>query len=277
MLNITDQLSALASLRVDAFHNDGSEIPFTGVITGAYKQIVFSPKFGLVYQAVKDQVAFFANYQNGFNNVTGTTFDGQTFKPQQANQTEGGVKLDVFNGKLSTTFSYYSINVTNVLRADAAHPNFSIQNGTQLSKGFEAEVIANPFTGFNLTGGFAYNDSKYTLADADVQGLRPSTAMSPYSATVWASYRIQAAAVKGLGLGFGANYASENHIINSVSQGQFNLPAYTVLRSSIFYDQPKFRLGVTVNNLTDKQYYIGYTTINPQMLRQVLVSGTFRF
>ena len=86
---------------------------------------------------------------------------------------KGGVKLDVFNGKLSTTLSYYSINVTNILRADAAHPNFSIQNGTQLSKGFEAEVIANPFTGFNLTGGFAYNDSKYTLADADVQGLRP--------------------------------------------------------------------------------------------------------
>ena len=89
VLNITDQLSALAALRVDAFHNDGSENPFTGAISGAYKQTAFSPKFGLVYQAVKDQVAFFANYQNGFNNVTGTTFDGQTFKPQQANQTEG--------------------------------------------------------------------------------------------------------------------------------------------------------------------------------------------
>ncbi|QQL49734.1 TonB-dependent receptor [Mucilaginibacter ginkgonis] len=277
VLNLTDQLSALAALRVDNFHNNGSQNPFTGAISGNYNQTALSPKFGLVFQPVKDQVSLFANYQNGFTNVTGTTFDGKTFKPQQANQVEGGVKLDIFNGKLSTTLSYYSINVTNLVRADVAHPNFSIQNGTQLSKGFEAEVIANPFAGFNLTGGFAYNDSKLTAADADVEGRRPSTAMSPYSANLWVSYRLQDPVLKGLGVGFGLNYASENHIVNSVSQGVFSLPAYTILRGSLFYDQPKYRLGLTVNNLTDKAYYIGYTTINPQNLRQFLATATFKF
>jgi iron complex outermembrane receptor protein len=73
--------------------------------------------------------------------------------------------LDVFDGKLSSTLSYYDIKVDNIIRNDPAHANFQIQSGTQVSKGFEAEVIANPITGVNVVAGFAYNDSKYkTLA-----------------------------------------------------------------------------------------------------------------
>jgi len=53
---------------------------------------------------------------------------------------EGGVKLNLFEGKLSSTLSYYRINVQDVIRPYLANPNFSIQDGTQLSKGFEAEL-----------------------------------------------------------------------------------------------------------------------------------------
>jgi len=277
VLNITDRLLALAAVRFDHFDNKGNYNPATQATTGAYTQNALSPKFGLVYQVVKEQVSLFANYQNGFTNETGTDYAGKTFKPEQANQLEGGVKLNLFEGKLSSTLSYYRINVQDVIRPYLANPNFSIQDGTQLSKGFEAEVIANPLKGLNVVAGFSYNDSKYTKASTDVEGRRPGTASSPYTANLWISYRLPKETIDGLGFGFGGNYASDNKVINSVSQGVFILPAYTILNSTVFYDVPRYRFSFGVNNLTDKKYWIGYTTVNPQTTRQAIGSITYKF
>ncbi|HTJ51527.1 MAG TPA: TonB-dependent receptor [Cyclobacteriaceae bacterium] len=277
VINLTDKLIALAAVRIDHFNNKGSYDQATGQYTGNYTQTAYSPKFGLVYQAIKDKISFFANYQNGFTNKTGTDYAGKTFKPEHANQIEGGVKLDAFNGKLSSTISYYNIEVSNIVRPYAANPNFSVQDGTQLNKGIEAEVIANPLKGLNVVAGFAYNDSEYKKAAEDVQGRRPGTAMSPYAANAWISYRLQHGAVHGLGLGFGGNYASDNKIVNSTTMGVFTLPAYTILNATVFYDHTKFRAGIKVDNLTNQEYWIGYTTMNPQKLRSITGSLTIKF
>lgn len=222
-------------------------------------------------------MSLFANYQNGFTNETGTDYAGKTFKPEQANQLEGGVKLNLFGGKLSSTLSYYRINVQDVIRPYTPNPNLSVQDGTQLSKGFEAEVIANPFTGFNVVAGFSYNDSKYTKADADVLGRRPGTASSPYTANLWLSYHLPPQVIKGLGFGIGGNYASDNEVVNSVSQGVFTLPSYVVLNASAFYDVSKYRVSFGINNFTDQRYWTGYSSINTQMPRQFIGSVAYRF
>jgi iron complex outermembrane receptor protein len=277
VINLTDKLIALAAVRIDHFNNKGSFDQTTGQYTGNYNQTAYSPKFGLVYQAIKDKVSLFANYQNGFTNQTGTDYAGKTFKPEHANQIEGGVKLDVFNGRLSSTISYYNIEVNDIVRPYAANPNFSIQDGAQLNKGIEAEIIANPMKGLNVVAGFAYNDSEYKKAAEDVQGRRPGTAMSPYAANAWVSYRLQHGSLHGLGLGFGGNYASDNKIVNSTSMGVFTLPAYTILNATMFYDHTKFRAGIKVDNLTNQEYWIGYTTMNPQKLRSITGSLTIKF
>ena len=277
VLNITDKLIASAAIRVDHFNNKGSYDQASGKYTGSYNQTAFSPKFGLVYQPVKDKIAFFANYQNGFTNMTGTDYNGKTFKPEKAAQIEGGVKLNAFGGRLNGTISYYDIQVKDIVRPYAANPNFSIQDGTQLSKGVEAEIVAKPAQGLNIVAGFSYNDSKYEKADPDVEGRRPATAMSPYTANLWIGYSLLTGKTKGLGFGFGGNYASDNKILNSVYYGVFTLPEYVVLNATVFYDQPKYRLGLKVDNLTNKEYWIGYTTMNPQQLRSVTGSIAFKF
>lgn len=277
-LNITDKLIALAALRLDYFDNQGSYNPSTKVTSGAYHQVALSPKFGLVYQLVKDQVSLFGNYQNGFTNENGTDYNHNPFKPEEANQLEGGVKLNLFDGKLSSTLSYYDIKVKDILRTDPEHANFQIQNGTRISRGFEAEVIANPFTGFNVIGGFAYNYSLYTNADADVNNLRPGTASSPYMANLWLSYRLpQFSVLKGLGFGVGGNYASNNIVVNSVSQGVFTLPEYYIFNANAFYDFSSFRISFGVNNFTNREWWTGYSSINPQMPRQFTGSVAFKF
>jgi iron complex outermembrane receptor protein len=131
-----------------------------------------------------------------------------------------------------------------------------------------------------VTTGFAYNDSKYENANDNINGLRPGTAGSPYLFNLWASYRLPDHMIKGLGLGFGGNYASDNKIINSraANQGVFILPAYTILNASAFWDYDKhIRIAVKADNFTNKQYYIGYGTINPQQLRSFVGTISYKF
>jgi iron complex outermembrane receptor protein len=278
VLNLTEQLSVLAALRVDHFDNKGG-LFYSPV--AAYSQTAFSPKFGAVYQPVKDRVAFFANYQNSFNNLgtfTNASGESRIATPERANQLEGGVKLDVAGGRLSATVSYYDIRVENRLRSvpTADLPNAQIQDATQLSRGVEVSVIANPVRGVNLVGGFSYNDSKFENTADDVNGRRPNTASSPVVANAWLSYRQPEGVLKGLGAGFGGNYASDNRIQNTATN-VFTLPAYTVLNASLFYDQPKYRLAAKVDNVTDQKYWIGYTTMNAQKLRSIIGSVAYKF
>lgn len=287
MFNITDNLMVLAALRLDHFNNRGAADNITGTFVNPvpFDQTFLSPKFGIVYQPVKDKLSLFANYQNSFTNKYGVSdpnrdpnIKSNDFKPEQANQLESGVKLDVLEGKFSASVSVYSIKVTDVIRPNPANSLYSIQDGTQISKGVDVEFVANPIAGLSLIAGVAYNDSKLEKAsDLNVEGMRPGTAGSPWVANWWISYRLQSPKLKGLGAGFGGNYASDNKIINSKDIGVFILPEYTVLNASVFYDQPKFRLSVKMDNLTNQKYWVGYTTVNPQKLRNFGASIAFRF
>jgi iron complex outermembrane receptor protein len=252
VLNVTDKLLVMGGIRVDRYENKGTYYPSKDSIAGNYNQTAFSPKFGVVYQIMKDRISVFGNYMNGFSNVSGSDFNGNTFKPNQANQYEGGFKFDL--NKISATLSYYDIQVTNITRDDPDHANYSIQDGTQLSKGFEAELIANPISGLNIVAGYTYNDSKFEKSNASVQGLRPTTAGSPRTANLWASYRIVNGPAQGLGFGFGGIYGSEYYQTNTTTF-KFSIPSYTVLDASLFYDQPKYRLGIKVDNLTNEKYW----------------------
>lgn len=286
VLNITEKLLVMGSLRFDYFDNKGTENFSTGKTTGKYEQAALSPKFGLVYQVIKDKVSVFGNYMNGFKNVAPVTQPladvSGTFKPQQANQLEGGVKLDVLRHKLSFTANYYDILVTNMTRTaqiiSGGNPyNITVQDGSQRSKGVELDMIANPFSGFNIVAGYGYNDSKMVDADKTVEGLRPVSAGPAHLINLWASYTFTQGNLKGFGLGMGGNHASENVISNTTVIGTFTLPAYTILNATVFYNAPTYRLAIKADNLTDKAYYGGWTTIERQMPRRIMASVTLKF
>lgn len=290
VINITDQLILSAALRFDNYNNNGTFDPATNTKSGAFSQNAFSPKFGLVYQIIKDQVSVFGNYQNSFKNV-GYLFanvDGtvqlKQFDPEKANQFEAGLKINAFQNKLSANLSYYNIDVKNIVRAGQV-VNTNVQDGNQTSKGFELEVTTNPISGLNFIFGYAYNNSKLNNANADVNGLRPETAGPENLINYWISYSLQTSKLKGLGLGVGGNYGDSTFIYNRNPSGSgnpadvetFALPSYSVINASLYYDQPKYRVSLKVNNLTDELYFNGYTTINVQTPRTFMGSVTYKF
>ncbi|SDN03672.1 TonB-dependent receptor [Siphonobacter aquaeclarae] len=284
VINVTDRLLAMVSLRLDRYQYDGVYNVTTGTTSGGlgtsgaqsgpYGQTALSHKLGLVYEVVKDRVSLFGNYLNGFFNRSGSDKLGNQFKPEHANQLEFGVKADAFRHKLTGSVSYYDIQVANVLRTDPTDANYSLQDGTQQSKGVEADVTANPFSGLNLVAGFAYNDSKYTKADESVNTLRPALSGPARMFNFWVSYRVPVGKWKGLGAGFGGNSGSSSYQTNTKT-AKVIIPAYTMLDATVFYDQPKYRIGFKVDNLTSEKAWS--VRLTPQAPAAFLGSLTLRF
>ncbi|MCD0466239.1 TonB-dependent receptor [Flavobacterium sp. ENC] len=265
VINFTDRLSAMLSLRMDNF------VQKKIGETGGYNQTALSPKLGLVYQVIEDQVSVFGNYMNGFQNAAPVSQPDESqliLDPIYANQYEGGIKVEAFDKKLSTTISYYSINIDNALRTDG--DGYSFQDGKQVSKGFDFEIIAAPVVGLNIMAGYAYNDNQLKSSDPAVGEMKSSNAPENV-VNFWLSYKFQNV-LKGFGLGFGGNYVDKQFKFDDEG---FFVPSYSVYNAALFYDQPKWKVGVKLNNLNDKKYWDAYGV--PQAPLNFLASLTLKF
>ncbi|QPH39961.1 TonB-dependent receptor [Pedobacter endophyticus] len=269
VINISDRFSAMLSLRMDRFHN---KTPINNGVKSendAYKQTTFSPKFGLVYQALKDRLSVFASYSNGFVNKGAVQQqDGSVsvFKSEQANQIEAGMKIETRDKKLSGSISYFNILVTNKVRFDDV-TRLQIQDGSQRHSGVELDLFATPIPGLSINAGYTYLNPKYEKIEAQLQGKLPVTTPK-HAANLWASYKF----ANGIGLAIGGNYAAKSFGNNA---NTFTLPAYTVINSSVFYEWNNLRLGLKVNNLGNQKYWdINYY---PQNLRQFIGNVGYRF
>lgn len=241
----------------------------------AYNQSAFSPKAGIVYEIIAEKFSVFGNYQNSFRSngyyTYNTAGDLALSDPERGNQFEGGFKASLFKNRLNATVSYYNIKVKDqLLYTGEFAPGFiSVQQqiASTLSKGFELEVNAYLVKGFSLVGGLAYNDTVDEFTNS-----RPTTAGSSWNANFNLAYQFVDGKVKGLGFGFGGNYASDNNVT-----GDFILPEYFVLNANAFYDAKKFRIGVRVDNFTNEHYWTGYSTANPQKLANFLGTIVYKF
>jgi iron complex outermembrane receptor protein len=287
VLNLTDNFIAMLSLRIDRFHNRGTINQINNTLSSSYLQTAVSPKLGVVYQVLKDRISLFGNYMNGFSYVPpvtqpqGSGVSG-TFKPQHANQFEAGVKMELFEGKLSFTASAYDIEVENMTRTEAivvngSNYNVTVQNGTQKSKGVELELITNPIEGLNIIAGYSYNDSKLVKSTIQTEGRRPPSAGPATLINSWISYAIPHGKLKGFGLGTGINFIDKHRTSNTLATGVFTLPSYIMATATLFYDKPQYRLGVKVDNLADEKYFAGQGVLTPQQPRTIAASLTFKF
>ncbi|WP_203255938.1 TonB-dependent receptor [Hyunsoonleella ulvae] len=287
VINILPNLSAMASVRYDRFEYKGDANNPDDDFQ-AYEESTFSPKFGIVFQPILNELSIFGNYQNSFSYVNpelvpidindptlGTEI--QSFDLEQANQFEFGLKTNLFNDKLVATVNYYNIKVDDKVMGFGAGKQ---QDGTVQSNGVELEISANPIDGLNLTGGFSYNDSEVTASRSrpDLVGVRPAESGSDILYNFWSDYKIQEGFAKNLGFGLGFNGASDyNTMSDYTNSGGFTLPVYTIFNASIYYETDAYRLSVKANNITDEVYYSGWSTLTPQLPRFILATLDYKF
>ena len=283
VINFTPRFSVMASVRFDRF-SGATNYWSTDEIES---QIAVSPKFGIVYQPVKDKVAFFVNYVNGFINkapvqvadTNGANVRMKLLKPEKADQFEIGVKTNLWKDKLALTASYYSILVSNKVMSDPTNINDVIQGGKVESKGLEFSLIANPIQGLNIIAGFSHNDAIVKEDDPanGYLGLRPEEAGPSQLANMWIQYSLTTTKMKGLGIGVGGNYASKYLTLNRAITGSFALPSYTIFNAALSYRVKSYDVILKADNLLNTKYYSGWSTITPQQLRSLSLSFNYRF
>ncbi len=270
VINFNDRLNILLSLRYDHYKDGGyKDRQNPGNVTGPDASAL-APKLGITYQVLKDRMTLFANYMQGIRYVAPDML-GNVFDPERARQGEGGIKIDLADGKLSSTISYYDILVKNIVRASPSNPNISVQDGSQESRGVDVDIIASPVEGLNIVTGYAYNASKFVKSDLSKEGKRPYG--TPVNAgNIWLSYTLQRSAARGLGFGAGAVYSDDYF---GTDDNTLVIPGYTVFNASVFYNQSKFRVAFALDNIGDKRYWNLYGT--PQMPRRLAGSLLVRF
>ncbi|MXV37824.1 TonB-dependent receptor [Flavobacteriaceae bacterium Ap0902] len=301
VLNITDRFIINLGLRLDHFDQEGD----LATTDDDYTKTTLSPTAGVVYEILEDDLTLFSNYQTGFinndpsiDNVLVTNPDGTqsyqtvvtTNDPTEAKQFEVGFKGALFQNKLNGGISYYHINVGDDVVSDPTVPLFPVPVSVEevISKGVEFELNASPIRNLNIRGSYSYNDSyisdayvkKQDRTITELEGYRRVQAGPRNLYNFWLDYKIPSVTsefLNNLGFGIGFNGASEHKPINNGITGAFILPAYTIFNASVYYNAPKFRIGVKANNFTDKQYYTGWTTINVQAPRSFVGTISYKF
>lgn len=199
-------------------------------------------------------VTLFVGYGKGFDvdsQLGSQSFSGQQFKPEQSEQVEGGVKLDLAEG-LTGTFSLFDIDRTNVTTPDRAHPGFTVQTGEVRSRGAEFDLGYQVTEQWFVQGGYAFLDARILKSNNPAEvGKRPWD-VAEHQANLWTRYKFDSGWLKDLSVGAGANFVGKRPGDNPNS---FDLPAYTTVDLSASYKWQNLKAELFALNILDKQYY----------------------
>ncbi len=278
-LYVQDQIALTKRLRVTAggrFETSTSKNEFD---PDSQDDKAFTPRLGASYEFVPG-AAVYGSFSRSFNPQFGRVFDGSTVgsfvDPERGEQFEGGIKTDLFNGRMNTTLAVYHLTRTNVATSDPLHPGFYVVTGEQRSRGAEAETFLRITPRWNLTAAYTYTDAEVTEDNSVPVGTRTQN-VPKHSYNAWTTYQLPEEWIEGLGVGLGARYYTDQ---GGDLLDTFSLPAYAIADASIFYRRGRFRGQINVNNLFDRRHFLGsYDALyvqpgDPRMVRAT-VSWTF--
>jgi iron complex outermembrane recepter protein len=249
-MQLTERLSLTAGGRLDfASNRDFSQLD------GSDNK-AFSPRVGANYRLVPS-VTLFAAYSKSFLPQTGMVYDGSSSgafaNPERGDQWEGGVKTSLLSGRMVNTVSAYRLTRDNVLTPDPNHPNFYLLTGKQRSKGVELETTFQLQKTWNLMLAYAFTEATVVRDNAIPAGT-PTQNVPRHSMNVWSTYELQNGWLRGVGLGFGTRYYTDQ---SGDLLDTFSIPAYGLMDASIFYRRGHLGWQLNAYNLADKRYFTG--------------------
>ncbi len=214
----------------------------------------FSPRAGVVYEVLPKQVSAYFSYSKSFESNPGyLDASGGQISPEEGEQYEIGAKVDLLNGRLSSTLAFYHITRSNVPTADPSNPNFFAVTGEERHRGIDFNTSATPIKGWDIIAAYGYIDARVTSDNSGLVGNRPLD-VPEHTFNVFTKYTLQTGPLRGLGLGVGYHYQTKQQ---GDSANTFTLPSYGFLNLAGYYQRGRFRAQVNINNVTDERYATG--------------------
>lgn len=251
------RLRALLSLRYDTYRM--TQTPFSkrdNAQGDASEATAWLPRFGLVYLP-RPNVSVYGSYTRSFNpQLSNSGGTGGPFPPRTAEQIEVGYKGEFFQNRLSTMVALYRIDYRNILSPAPtdANPNLqAVVDGTR-SEGVELTVQGN-IGELSVVAGYAYNN--HVLSQNSTLGMTGARFQNApnHIANAWLKYNLSTTVLRGLGIGIGGRYVSDQ--VGRTSNQKYLIPASTVLDAVVNYERKRVNVQFNINNLTNTRYFTG--------------------
>ncbi|MEJ0020306.1 MAG: TonB-dependent siderophore receptor [Acetobacteraceae bacterium] len=216
----------------------------------------FSWRAALIYN-FDIGIAPYFSYTTSFQPTAGLAFGAVPFKPTEGKQYEIGVKYQPQGFNALFTAALFNLTQSNVLTADPAHVNFSVQTGEVRARGLELEARMNLMAGLNLIAAYTYLDTVTTKSNSGLAG-KHLNAMPDHNGSLWADYAFQSETLAGLGLGAGLRLVGPSF---GNTTNTFKVQGYALVDAMIRYELGAklpslqgMQLQVNVSNLGDVRY-----------------------
>ncbi len=286
------KFSALLNLRYEWF---GDIFKYKQAGEEEFKTEAFIPRIGFTYEVTED-ISAYATYLEGFQPHTNTVslspsaegfFNAASparFDPLESSLKEIGAKGEFLKGKIFANFSIFEIIQKNLLIGDSYTPESLNTRGKQRSRGFEMDVSGYVTPNFQLTASYGFNDAKI-IEDTVVgfNGQRIGGAPK-HNANFWGRYDFMSSTLKGVGVGFGAQYVDERYTWYNPDYlpNRVLLPEYTMFDPAVYYkpNNTGVQLTLKVNNIFNKTYWLGGLSparLGPGAPRNFLLNATYKF
>lgn len=249
-ISLADRLTAILGGRFSWYEASAQTLYPTVLAPTKYgNDGVFTPYAALIYD-LTDQLSSYASYTSIFLPQSLRTYNGNLLQPITGDQYEIGLKQSFFNDKLQASVALFLIHENNTAQADNDHPGFYLPSGGKIeSKGLELLLTGRLAPGWNITGGYTYNPTKY-VRDETYQGQAYSTFTPENIYKLWSNYDVQEGVFQNWSVGFGISGVSK-FSSNGITQG-----AYATVDVRVAY---RFSKNVTASlnlyNITDTKYY----------------------
>ncbi len=221
------------------------------------------PRFGVLWQPAKE-LSLYANYVENFGLSQGHNADNTPLPPVTAEQYEGGIKTELFDGRFTGSLAWFDITKQNLAIADTSP--LGLQTGAYRAigevrnRGVELDLAGEVLPGWRMIGNYSYIDSRVTR-DSDFNGGTGSIGnrlpnVPRNSASFWNTYEFLDTELRGLKFGAGV-------VLRDQRQGDLNndlqLPGYATVDLMAGYGIKlgKTKLSTQINayNILDKHYY----------------------
>jgi iron complex outermembrane receptor protein len=241
---------ATAGVRRDSFEDQSGATRFEDDAT--------TYRAGLVYR-IRDDVSLYAQWADSFEPQGVANQDvraGGPFEPTEGTIVEGGLKTELFDGRLQTTFAVYEIVRQNILQADPRGDvagdgvNDFVAFGEVTSKGFEADIAADITDDWVVTASYAYNDTRITETNnrtVITNSVGDRFANAPeHTFGFWTRYQVPEI---GLAVALGGDYVDVRRSLSNQK-----VRPYTIFDASIIYEIGPWEALLRVDNLLDETY-----------------------
>jgi iron complex outermembrane receptor protein len=214
-------------------------------VTDAWKPL---PRAGVVLDLLPG-ISTFVDYSQGFRGVP--FFNAGTApKPEEAEQTEGGLKLVLPSG-FSGTFALFSITRQNVMNLLPGSPFIGEQIGEQRSQGFDTDLTWQPLPGLSFLGSYAHIDA-YVVKDQIYAAGNKLDRVPPDSGRLWANDKFQSGPLRNVSVGAGLYAASRQA---TALDNLYFTPAFVTFDAKLAYETDRWSVALIGKNLADRHYF----------------------